>query len=272
MGHDAGPARPCFGAGTAPVPRIRRRSAAHRSSPAVTDRLSMVMPRMTGSSTRTDPPSPMSLSVTPCSPRKNARVTTNDGIPTLARSTPIASPISAPHATPTRIPAHHGQPWLTMVSRHRACRHSARDSRGQVDVADQEHEDQSHSQHADRARLGDQVGQVEGRHEPLVGEAEHDEQHHKPEHRRKRPHVAAAHPLRIAAGGVEERLVRARVGCKVGVGEFPVERGHFAVLYIDWAASAGARPRFPERPAVISSTTWLWVTSDALTSAATRPR
>ena len=78
-------------------------SSAH-AQPTVTGRLSMVMPRMTGSSTRTEPPSPISLSVTPCRPRKNASVTTNDGMPSLARSSPIASPISAPQSTPPSTP------------------------------------------------------------------------------------------------------------------------------------------------------------------------
>ena len=48
------------------------------------------------------PPRPISFRVTPCSPRKNARVTTKDGMPSLATNAPITTPISAPTAMPIR--------------------------------------------------------------------------------------------------------------------------------------------------------------------------
>ena len=61
------------------------------------------------------PPSPMSLSSTPCSPRKAASVTTNDGMPSRATNSPMKRPITAPVARQPRIATHHGQPQLVAM-------------------------------------------------------------------------------------------------------------------------------------------------------------
>ena len=59
------------------------------------------------------PPSPMILSRRPCRARKPASVTTKDGMPTRATSTPITSPITAPVARQASTPRYHG--WSCLV-------------------------------------------------------------------------------------------------------------------------------------------------------------
>jgi hypothetical protein len=54
----------------------------------------------------------MIASITPWSPRKAARVTTNDGIPSRATSSPMQVPITAPVARQARIDGMVGHPWL----------------------------------------------------------------------------------------------------------------------------------------------------------------
>ena len=69
----------------------------------------IVIARSTSSRTGMVPPRPISFRVMPCRPRKNANVTTNDGIPSLATSNPITRPTTAPTASPMSTAT--GQLW-----------------------------------------------------------------------------------------------------------------------------------------------------------------
>ena len=100
------------------------------------------------------PPSPMICSTTPCRPRNAARVTTNEGIPRRATSRPMHRPMTAPVASARQD----GQPPRLVVvggddahhDRRRACRVAG----GQVDLAEQQHEDQAHRDDDDAPRSG----------------------------------------------------------------------------------------------------------------------
>ena len=73
------------------------------AQPRLTGTFLIERPRSTESLKRSDPPAPISLRGTACSMRKKARVTTKDGMPRNDTSDPIASPITAPVATPASV-------------------------------------------------------------------------------------------------------------------------------------------------------------------------
>ena len=56
-----------------------------------------------------EPPEPMSRSGTAWRARKKARVTTNDGMPSIDTRAPMARPITAPAAIPASVAIHHVQ-------------------------------------------------------------------------------------------------------------------------------------------------------------------
>ena len=62
------------------------------------------------------PPSPMITSITPWRPRKNARVTTNDGMPSLATSRPMIVPITAPVSRQAISDGIQGQPCSVITT------------------------------------------------------------------------------------------------------------------------------------------------------------
>ncbi len=72
----------------------------------------LLMASRVGSRIGIVPPSPISWSSTPCRARNIASVTTNDGMPSRATSTPMNVPITAPVARQARIARYHGQPQL----------------------------------------------------------------------------------------------------------------------------------------------------------------
>src|SRR3954454_5259158 len=87
-----------------------------RIQPHSTDMLLLVRPTITELRTGTVPPSPISFSVTPCQPRNNARVTTNDGIRTTLTSVPVPSPITAPVAIAARTAQYQGVSCRAIVT------------------------------------------------------------------------------------------------------------------------------------------------------------
>ena len=97
----------------------------------------------------------------------------------------------------------------------------------------------------------------------------HDREHGRDDdqagHGRQGAELPAPDPGEIGAG------VRGQRGHALGVVtlERLVGAGAHIVAPLD---SAGESPRSPERPAVISSTTWVWVTVLRRTWAAIRPR
>ena len=161
-------------------------------------------------------------------------------------------------------------------------RGAAGDTGGEVDLAEEQDEDDAHGQDDDRAGLHDQVGHVVGREEPVVGRGEDDDQEDQAEDRGQGAHVAATQAVEVVAGRVADagrpggcRCRSRRVGEAAGAGLGVGVDGHGGVSGPgQTAAVAGfsAMPRSPERPAVMSSTIWLCVTSFAGTSAATWPR
>ena len=83
--------------------------------PAATLMLLLAMPLMTSWSMRTKPPSPISQRFTPCRARKNASVTTNDGMPSFATRPPMISPIAAPKTSAASTATNHF--WSCSTSR-----------------------------------------------------------------------------------------------------------------------------------------------------------
>ncbi len=84
--------------------------------PAVTGTFLIDNPRSTSSLNRSEPPGPMSFSGAACRARKNASVTTNDGMPSRETRRPIASPMIAPIPRPASTASHHDQPWSIITS------------------------------------------------------------------------------------------------------------------------------------------------------------
>ena len=62
------------------------------------------------------PPFPSIFSMTPCQNRRPARVTMNDGRPTLVMIVPWSAPIAAHARSARMIAAHHGQPIEGLTS------------------------------------------------------------------------------------------------------------------------------------------------------------
>src|SRR6185436_9061602 len=107
-------------------------------------------------------------------------------------------------------------------------------------------------------------------------------EHHQAEHGGQRTDVPTSDAAEVGAGQATYGLVLCgRLRERGGGGR--ARDGHHASWGLVGAAAAGAgtsdvltpfagRPRSPERPAVISSTTWLLVTSARCTWAAICPR
>ena len=68
------------------------------TQPAQSGMLLFWIARICGICTRYRPPAPMTISSSPCRPRKRPRVTTKDGMPTLATKNPMNVPIRMPIA------------------------------------------------------------------------------------------------------------------------------------------------------------------------------
>jgi hypothetical protein len=83
---------------------------AHRIQPHSGGRFLFSMARMTSSRMGTLPPWPMISRTMPWKARKAARVTTNDGIPSLATSVPMAVPMARPVSRETATASGHDQP------------------------------------------------------------------------------------------------------------------------------------------------------------------
>src|SRR3954452_2421969 len=82
------------------------------TQPAVTGRLLFAIPTITSLRTGTVPPSPISRSVMPCSPRKNASVTMKDGIPIRDTSRAMSVPMTSPVTTAASTASGQLQPLL----------------------------------------------------------------------------------------------------------------------------------------------------------------
>src|SRR5690606_5555508 len=162
---------------------------------------------------------------------------------------------------------------------HQGRAEPARHARRQVDLPDQQHEHQAHGEDRDGERLGGQVRDV-ARAEERLGpqDREQDEQRREADDGRERAEFTGLEPvpvvdhrgLHVVFAAVRREIrVRQFQGGLLAFGDVG---GHLVPLQMLSAAVCGARPRSPDRPAVMSSTTWPWVTSVRATSAATRPR
>jgi hypothetical protein len=121
---------------------------------------------------------------------------------------------------------------------HDGCARAAGHAGREVDVAEQQHRDERHREDDDRTCLRRQVGHVEVREEPVVGQAEHDEQHDEAEDRGKRPHVAAAHALHVGLDGVAKG-----VGLREVVGETGLLRVADDVSHVSVSPRSGGGGR-----------------------------
>ncbi len=102
--------------------RLRRRSSptsrypptttAKNAHPAHSGRLLFMTARIAGSRTGMVPPEPMTSSMTPCSARNAASVTTKDGMPRKATMLPSTKPTKAPVRTAASTATGQGAPPL----------------------------------------------------------------------------------------------------------------------------------------------------------------
>ena len=108
-------------AGGTTRPRARRREyCSHVLNPkapatasitiqlAASVRLPLAMSLMTVTLMGRAPPLPRISSITPCRPSRPARVTTNEGRPSLVMIVPCTAPMAAQVSKPTMMAAHHG--------------------------------------------------------------------------------------------------------------------------------------------------------------------
>ena len=172
---------------------------------------------------------------------------------------------------------------VALEHRHRGERRAqaAGGACGEVDLAQQEHEDQAQGDHRDVGALAGQVAEVQSGQEPVADLAEDDDKDDEAEDRGQRAWVTGPELADPAAEGVADRLLldvegeaavrlfRERVSVDVGLGS---AGRHGAPPQMLSPARVCVSPSSPLRPEVISSTIWVVVVSLVCTSAATRPR
>src|SRR6478736_1132260 len=131
---------------------------AHRIHPATGERFLLAMATIQSLVTAIVPPSLAMISTTPCHERKNASVTTNDGMPTFATSHPVRAPMARPidgggQRDPRRI-------VIVEQPRHRDRAHASGSAGRQVDLTEEEDEHETDADERDRRRLRQEVGEV----------------------------------------------------------------------------------------------------------------
>src|SRR4051794_34651701 len=139
---------------------------------------------------------------------------------------------------------------------------------GQVDLAQQQDEDDPHPDDGDRRHLDDEVDEVPRGQEPVVLGLEDDRDQEQADDDRQRAELAGADAGPPAPREVAERLVgstRDSGGCGVR-GIDRGSRAHAGTSAWTWPGTLDSAP------AVIASTTWVWVTSVRLYSATFCPR
>ncbi len=233
--------------------------------------------RMVGSLITRVPPSPMTSSMTPCRPRKNASVTTKLGIRSRATSRPIRRPMTTPVARAARTPSSHGQPcWVIVTASTAAQVPAAKPTERSISPSSRTNT-RPMAMTMTRGALVDQVGEVErGREGGAAHDREQDDEGDQPEHGGQRTHVTAADAVPVPGPGVAQVVVGTAVlGCDLGGGRRGAHAGSSSAgtgAMLSVSPGEPWMPWVPLRPAVISSTTWEWVTSLARTCAAIRPR
>ena len=106
-----------------------------------------------GSSTEMIVPPLMSSSTAPWKARNAASVTTNDGMPIFATSRPMTHPITTPVTTRAEDRDVPGQAVRGQQDRQDRRADAAGVAGGQVDLAEQQHEDQAHRDDGDGGAL-----------------------------------------------------------------------------------------------------------------------
>ena len=159
------------------------------------------------------PPFPMRISTTPAQPRNPARVTTNDGMPSLTMIEPWRSPIAAPASSATTIatspPVWTGQPEAVPAGSTSFARddpaHAADVADREVDLAEQEDEDDAEADRRDPGHLDDEVDDVAGVVEVAVLRLEEDRDQDEREDDRQAADVSGTHSAPARGDRAAER-------------------------------------------------------------------
>ena len=284
-GERADPERPRRSIGSVTRPRRRAAAAAQQLNGGVADhrrrrpaaqpstggRFLLPIARITVVADRDVLAAPRAASsTTPWKARNAASVTTKDGMPILATRKPSTRPITVPVTSAASTATYQGQPCSASSDRQHRGADAAGEAGGQVDLAEQQHEDQAHRDHDDRRALGEQVGEVAGGEEaPAARCAKTMQSTTRPSDGRQRADVAAAHPLPGSRGRGWPAWAAGRGPARARCGPWSCSSVR-SVRVMSMMPSARSRcrrrcrragPSSPLRPAVISSTTWAWVTS-----------
>ena len=151
-------------------------------------------------------PSCSSFSWTPWKLRNAASVTTNDGTRTFATMMPSVKPMTMPMAIANRTAQYQAQWCSVSTHRHRGRADAAGEAGGEVDLAEQQHEDQAHRDEDDGGALLEQVREVAFGEEVGPQDAEDDAGDDEADDGRKGPDVAAADFLHVRPEVIGQRL------------------------------------------------------------------
>ncbi len=212
-------------------------------------------------------------------PGSRTSVTTNDGMPTRDTRTPLTRPISRTggEAGEDAEPPRHVV--LGGDDAEHGARDTGREAGGQVDLADQQHEDQAHRDDDDGCALDEEVREVERVREGVRPErGEDDDEDDQAQDGRERADVAAAQPRDVLAEGVGQghlrklRDVGGLVGRAHAWAPVPLVPGSSSSGSSVASATATCPASSTSEPPVMSLTTSEWLTSLASTCAVILPR